>query len=60
MAYVEGRVAAAVRQHGSVRLVALPHYTGNKVVPDSILYAWKPEGATSWTTVLIKNAPRGT
>jgi hypothetical protein len=60
MAYVEGRVAAAVAQHGSVRLVALPNFTGNNVVPDSILYAWKAPGAESWTTVLIKNAPRGT
>jgi DNA/RNA non-specific endonuclease len=57
MAYVEGRVAAAVREHGSVRLVALPQYVGNEPIPRSILYAWKAPGETDWTAVTIRNLP---
>lgn len=57
MAYVEGRVAAAVEQHGRVRLVAFPRYVGDEPIPREILYAWKAPGDSSWTAVNIRNLP---
>jgi hypothetical protein len=58
MAYVEGRVHAAVKQHGSVELVALPRYVGNEPIPREIFYAWRPTGHGSWTAVNIRNLPK--
>ena len=58
MRYIEGQVAAAVKQSGgSVDLVALPQYVGNEPIPRSILYAWKAPGDSNWTAVNIKNLP---
>lgn len=57
MRYIEGQVAAAVKEHGSVRLVALPQYVGSEPIPRSILYAWKVPGADNWTAVNIRNVP---
>ncbi|HMG39833.1 MAG TPA: WXG100 family type VII secretion target [Acidimicrobiales bacterium] len=57
MAYVEGRVADAIKRSGSVELVALPHFVGDEAIPRSILYAWKAPGDSSWTAVNIKNLP---
>jgi WXG100 family type VII secretion target len=60
MAFMEGQVARAVQQQGSVRLVALPHYAGTGPIPESILYAWKGPQDGVWTVVRIINSPRAT
>ena len=58
MRYIEGQVAAAVRQSPQgVDLVALPQYVGNEPIPRSILYAWKAPGDGNWTAVNITNLP---